>query len=311
MLVSTEPPLVIAVSVSTKEASPTNLAMNPNSRVGVTLQSSFLGFSTHAGFLNSLLDSGIRPDKISGASSGALVASAYAAGLEQDRLRDFVLDRKLKNSFWEWLVILRAPAVFGAYLGHGVVSGRRAIKHLRDTLPLLHIEDSPNAALSIGVTNLTKRQGQLVTRGEVAPYVIASCAVSPIIRAQEIDGELFLDGGFTDAAPFEHWIDDPGIDTIIIHNITFDPPAPRHWSRRTNFICCWAAVHHMVEGVLTASRIERAEAAGKRVIVHQTHTARPKFFDSPEQFEDNYETAYKAWQQSPKLSAGKPRDPLP
>jgi predicted acylesterase/phospholipase RssA len=226
-------------------------------------------------------------------------------------LREFVLDRKLKNAFWEWLVLLRAPAVFGAYLGHGVVSGRRAIKHLRDTLPLSQIEDSPNAALSIGVTNLTRRQGQLVTQGEVAPYVVASCAVSPIIRAQEIDGELFLDGGFTDAAPFEHWIDDPGIDTIIIHNITFDPPAPHHWSRRTNFICCWAAVHHMVECELTAFRIQRAKAAGKHVIVHQTHTARPRFFGPSGQFEDNYNAAYKAWHDSPKLLAGKPGSPLP
>jgi len=293
----------------TKKALPPSLAINSSSRVGVTLQSSFLGFSTHAGFLNSLLDSGIRPDKISGASSGALVASAYAAGLEQTRLRDLVLDRKLKNSFWEWLVLLRAPAVFGAYLGHGVVSGRRAIRHLRDTLPISRIEDSPNAGLSIGVTNLTRRQGQLITHGELAPYVVASCAVSPIIRAQNIAGELFLDGGFTDAAPFEHWIDDPGIDTIIIHNISFDSPAPRPWSKRTNFIRCWAAVHQIVECELTASRIARAEAAGKQVVVHQTRTFRPRFFDPQEQFEDNYETAYKAWQEAPGLLAAKSHHP--
>jgi len=194
------------------------------SRVAVTLQSSFLGFSTHAGFLNALLDSGIRPDKISGASSGALVASAYAGGLEQKQLRDFVLDRKLKKSFLEWLTLFRIPAVFGAYLGQGVVSGQGALKHLRATLPVSRIEDSTNATLSIGVTNLTRMRGQVIDQGEVAPYIIASCAVAPIIRAQKIDGEFFLDGGFTDSSPFEHWIDDPDIDTIIIHNIEFDPP---------------------------------------------------------------------------------------
>ncbi len=272
--------------------------------MGLTLQSSFLGFATHAGFLNSLLDSGIRPAKISGASSGALVASAYAAGLEQKGLRDFVLDSKLKNSFWEWRVLLRAPAVFGAYLGHGVVSGRRAVQHLRKTLPIARIEDSPHADLSIGVTNLSRRRGQIVTQGEVAPHVVASCAVSPIIRAQEIDGELFLDGGFTDAAPFEHWIDDPGIDIIIIHNIVSDPPAPHHWSKRSNFLRCWAAVHQMVEGEMMATRIARAEAAGKQVLVHQTRTARPGFFDSRERFEANYEAAYKSWQVAPTLLVG-------
>ena len=274
------------------------------SRVAVTLQSSFLGFSTHAGFLNALLDTGIRPDKISGASSGALVASAYAGGLEQNQLRDFVLDRKLKNSFWEWLTLFRIPAVFGAYLGQGVVSGQRAINHLRATLPNSRIEDTSNATLSIGVTNLTRMQGQVIEQGEIAPFIIASCALAPIIRAQEIEGEFFLDGGFTDPSPFEHWIDDPDIDTIIIHNIEFDPPVTGNWSKYTNFISCWAAAHQIIEKDLTASRIARAESAGKRIIVHETRTARPKIFSSHDLFEENYETAYKAWQNAPKLSSG-------
>ncbi len=81
---------------------PSQIPLKSGGRVAVSLESSFLGFFAHAGFLNSLVDSGIRPSQISGASSGAMVASAYASGLEGDELKGFVLDRKLQRSFREW-----------------------------------------------------------------------------------------------------------------------------------------------------------------------------------------------------------------
>jgi predicted acylesterase/phospholipase RssA len=274
------------------------LSKPPLGRVAVSLQSSFLGFSTHAGFLNALLDSGIQPDKVSGSSSGALIASAYAGGFEQSQLKDFALSSKLKNSFWEWGSLLRIPFVFGAYLCGGVIRGTSAVKHLRKALPVALIENSPNAQLSIGVTNLTKMQRQIVARGEVAAYVVASCAVTPMIQAQKIDGELFIDGGFTDATPFEQWIDDPEIDTIIIHQIKFVPSVTSIWHKYTNFISYWAAAHQIIENEVTALRIARAEAAGKRVIVHMSSTARPKFFSSRKHFEKNYQTAYEGWASS-------------
>lgn len=274
------------------------------SRVAVALQSSFLGFATHAGFVNSLLDSGIRPDKISGSSSGALVASAYASGLEQDQLRDFVLNRNLKNSFWEWLSFLRVPAVFGFYRGHGVVNGKKAINYLRKHLPVDRIENCRKAELSLAVTNLTHMQGQIISAGEIAPYVIASCAVSPIIRSQMIDGNCYIDGGFTDGAPFQQWVNDPDIDTIIIHNIDFEPPVSGPNCKHSNFISCWAAVHQIVHKELDASRIVAAQSAGKRVIVHHTRNPRPRFFSANKQFEANYQNAYKNWQENSCLSPG-------
>ncbi|MFK5923538.1 MAG: patatin-like phospholipase family protein [Verrucomicrobiota bacterium] len=264
-------------------------------RVAVALQSSFLGFASHAGFINSLLDSGIRPDKISGSSSGALVAAAYAGGLEQKQLRDFVLNKKLINAFWEWSSFFRAPAVFGFYRGQGVLRGKKAINYLRDKLPESQIENCQQAELSIAVTNITRMQGQIISTGEIASYVIASCAVSPIIRAQMIDGNSYLDGGFTDGAPFRQWIDDPDIDTILIHNIDFDPPVGGEDYKYSNFISCWAAAHQIVHKELDASRIAAAEAAGKRVIVHHTLTPRPRFFSPQKQFEANYQAAYQSW----------------
>ncbi len=261
-------------------------------RIALTMQSSFLGFFAHAGFLNALVDSGVRPAKIAGASSGSLVAAAYACGLEGDALREFILNRKLQRAFREWQIPLRGPAVFGAYFGHGLINGHRAIRYLRDTLPTDRIESTPNAELSIGVTNLTRGERQVKTHGEVAPFVIASCAVTPVIRSQEIDGEFYVDGGFTDDEPHAQWINDPEVDTIIIHRIRFEGGSAPALTKRTNFLSCWAAVHQIVADEMNELRIEKAKAAGKKLIIHETITPRPKLIATRKRAASNYQNAY-------------------
>ncbi|MBT8043595.1 MAG: patatin-like phospholipase family protein, partial [Verrucomicrobiae bacterium] len=86
-------------------------------RVAVTMQSSLLGFYTHAGFLNALIDSGVRPSKVSGSSAGALAAAAYASGLEGGELKSFILDPRLQGTFHEWSAVVRALAVLICYRG--------------------------------------------------------------------------------------------------------------------------------------------------------------------------------------------------
>lgn len=271
-------------------------------KVAVALESSFLGFFAHAGFINSLLDSGVRPAKISGSSSGALVASAFACGLEQDELKDFILDRKLQRAFREWGTLLRFPAVFAAHCAHGLIGGHRVVKHLRKTLPVQRIENTPNAELSIGVTNITRRERQLIREGDMAPFIVASCAAAPVISSQKIDGEFYLDGGFTDGAPFEQWLDDDEIDTIILHRIINDKTRSGKWSRASSIVACWQVLHHTVTEELTASRMARAEAAGKKVIVHETYTRAPGFIVSKQHSIDNYQCAYDTWKNSPSLT---------
>lgn len=269
--------------------------------MAVALESSFLGFFAHAGFVNALLDSGVRPAKVSGSSSGALVAAAYACGLEREELRDFVLDGKLQRSFREWRTVLRCPAVFVAYLGHGIVSGGGAVRHLRSALPVQRVEDAANAELCIGVTNVTRRRRQLVTEGDLAAFLVASCAATPVIRSQEIDGEHFVDGGFTDIAPFTQWIDDDEVETIIIHRIVPDRPRVKKWTKWGNFISCWGSTHAVVTAELQAVRIAQAEAAGKRVIVHETRTPPAGLVVSSRRAGENYRAAYQTWQSSPCL----------
>lgn len=279
----------------------TQLALS-GKKTAVTLESSFLGFFSHAGFINSLLDSGLAPAKISGSSSGALVAAAYASGLKGEALREFILNRNLQRSFREWGMLPRCPSVLFAYQGHGLISGKRAVRYLRKNLPVERIEEVPLAELSIGVTNVARQKRELKKSGDLAAFIIASCAAAPVIRSQQIDGEFYLDGGFTDISPLHHWIDDDDIETIIMHRIITDPPRLGPWSLRKNLISCWSALHGAATDELQAIRIEQARAAGKNVIIHETVTPPPSLIISKQRAIDNYEAAYNSWKNSPHLT---------
>jgi predicted acylesterase/phospholipase RssA len=166
-------------------------------------------------------------------------------------------------------------------------------------IPANRIEEASHAELSIGVSNLTCKKCQLITSGEMAPFVVASCAVPPIFCAQKIDGELYLDGGFTDESPFEQWIDDPEIQTIIIHQIIPENTGEWRFTKRSNFITCWGAMHEITSGELLKVRISKAEAAGKRVVIHQTVAPRPKLIASTRLAHANYQVAYETLLKSP------------
>jgi len=269
--------------------------------VAVTLESSYLGCFAHAGFMNALLESGIRPSKISGASSGAIIAAAYASGLEGEPLKAFILDRQFQNSFLEWRSLFRGAGVFTFYRRQALVRGCRAVRYLSDVLPVSRIEEATHAELSIGVSNLTRKERQLITRGDMAAFVVASCAVPPVISAQEIEGELYLDGGFTDEAPFEHWIDDPEIHTIIIHQIIPLKGEEVRPTKRSNFITCWSEMHQVAAEELLRMRLDRAKAAGKRVVIHQTPAVRPSLMASKRLALSNYQTGYKLLADHPPL----------
>jgi len=277
-------------------------SLEPTKGVAVTLQSSYLGCFAHAGFMNALLDAGIRPAKISGSSSGAIIASAYAAGLEGDGLKDFILNPRFQRSFFEWRALMRGGAVFAFYQRQGLLRGHRAVKYLRESIPVKRIEDARLAELSIGVTNLTHQKRQLITRGEIAPFIVASCAIPPVIAAQEIEGELYLDGGFTDESPFEQWIENDEIDTIIIHQIESPDPGAKLYSKKTNFISCWSAMHSAAADEFFEARVARAKAAGKRVVIHRTKCPRPKLVASAKLALSNYNLAYEQGGQLPEIS---------
>ncbi len=250
----------------------------PASRIAVCLNSSFLGFYAHAGFLAALIELGIRPAALSGASAGALVAGLFAAGVEPERVIELLLHRDLRNVFWEFGAPWRSVATIANLPGHtGAISGRRALALLKKHIGDRRIEECVNPRVAIATTNLTTMRTELATRGPLAEFMLASGAYPGMFAAREIGGEIHWDGGIANALPFEHWLGDETIGTIIIHSVESHVAATGE-ARRMRISNAVALSHQIVCDELLRLKVELAKAAGKRLVFMRTVAPRPSVF---------------------------------
>src|SRR5689334_13966101 len=101
-------------------------AQSPPSRVALCLNSSFLGFYAHAGFVHALLELGVRPAAVSGASAGALVAALHAGGVTPEKMLELFHSPELPRAFREPGAPLRGFATIANLRGHtGALRGDR------------------------------------------------------------------------------------------------------------------------------------------------------------------------------------------
>jgi NTE family protein len=253
----------------------------PSSRIALSLNSSFLGFFAHAGFLRSLLKIGIRPAAVSGASAGALVAGLFAAGIEPEEMLELFASPELRTIFREPIAPLRGLATILNLPGYtGAIRGHRAEALLRAKLGDRRIEDCRNPRLSISVTDLTRGCSEAVTTGPLVDFILASGAFPGIFAARPAEGRWFWDGGIANPLPFDQWLDDPAIDTILLH-IVANPQEmkarsggrPRRMSQAANLS------HQIICDELLRLKTELVRRAGKRLVVLRSLAPRPRLWN--------------------------------
>lgn len=247
-------------------------AIDPN-RSAVVLASSFLGVYAHAGFLNGL---GITPARIVGASAGALAGAFFAAGMRGGTLRDAALDRVLRRSFLDAGALFRLPGVLTSLGFSGLFSGKRTVARLREMLGEIDIADLATP-LDLAVTNAVTSRTEIRREGPLAEFVMASCAVPVLFAIQKVAGGRYLDGGIVGELPFDHLLDDPALDTLILHRIRHEAgTTPR--VRPDTAVSALGVVRRCACGELHDLRVARARAAGKRVIESETLAPFPGLF---------------------------------
>lgn len=246
------------------------------SRTAVVLGSSFLGVYAHAGFLNGIERAGFRPARIAGASAGALAGSLYAFGLRGDALRSAALDLKLRRSFLDAGGILRLPGVITSLWASGVFSGKRTVAHLHrifDGIDLSQLE----VPLDIAVTDAATSKLEIRRNGPLAECVMASCAVPILFEIQNVEGKSCLDGGIAGELPFEHLVEDPSLDTLILHRIRHERNSTPLLFRKTvghAIGVTWRTISRDVHRL----RVQHAGTTGKRLIEIETLTPFPGLF---------------------------------
>ena len=248
-----------------------------SSRVAVCLNSSFLGFYAHSGFMQGLEEMGVRPAALSGASAGALVAGFLAAGKSAAETVALLLQPDLRATLLDWGVPWRAIGTMANRPGFtGAVSTDGALRLLRSHLGDRRIEACIAPRLALSVTNLTAACTEIVTAGPLAEFILASGAFPGLFAAREIEGAHYWDGGIANPLPFDPWLTDPEIDTILVHTV-INPTelAVRDTSRRLNVAGAFNLSHQIICDELLRWKAEAARLAGKRLIFLRTEAPRP------------------------------------
>jgi NTE family protein len=146
-------------------------------RVGLALSGGSVRGLAHIGVVKALDEMGVRPAVIAGTSVGSLIGAALAAGMGWREVA-----RMARGVFWPRLLN-----------GRGVE--RFCREHLPETFAHLRL---PFAAVATAVPS---RQTVVITEGEIASAVSASCAIPALRRPVSRDGLRLLDGGVSCVLP--------------------------------------------------------------------------------------------------------------
>lgn len=236
------------------------------------LASSFLGYYAHSGLLGGLELAGLVPARIAGTSAGAIAGGLFAAGVRGAGLERFVTSFWFKRAFCDCGFLWRWPGVVSGLWGGGLLSGGRMRRYLRKRIGDPRIEDLRDPAIEFGVANLTDGRSEVVRQGNLVDFLVASFAMPLVFTPQRIAGKSYADGGVAEETPFEHWLEDPGVEVIVVHTIRHNGrEAPRRWSPAGVI----SRAHQMAAGELFERRMSRARQSAKSVLFWETRHPSP------------------------------------
>jgi NTE family protein len=158
-------------------------------RIGLALGSGSARGWSHIGVIRVLEQAGISPDIVCGASMGALVGAAYAAG-ELDRMESWA-----KGLTWKAVV-----GLLDLRIGGGLIAGNKLLSFFRARFEDPGIEKLPKAYAAVATELATGREVWL-RDGPVIDAVRASIAVPGLFTPAEMDGRLLVDGGLVNPVP--------------------------------------------------------------------------------------------------------------
>ena len=170
--------------------------------------------AVQVGMLRALVERGIYPDFILGASVGALNGVGYATDPSHgalERLNDLWIGLSKDAVFppqrfgATWRYAQRRPFVYPNHALEAVIRQSVTIADLSDTV----------IPMEIVITNAATGEPKRLTSGDPVKALLATSALPGTFPPIEIDGSLFIDGGVSDDVPLLRAAD-LGADTIYV-----------------------------------------------------------------------------------------------
>ena len=198
------------------------MTKNAKPKIGLALGSGAARGWSHVGVIRELEDMGIKPDIITGASVGAVVGGAYAAGKIDD--------------FEEWIRSLGRVDIIrlldAKMSGGGFLQGKSLMGAISKQMGDPNIEDL-DIQYACVATGLRTGREIWIREGSLLDACRASIALPGMFApARNEDGELMLDGGLVNPVPVS-LARAMGADIVIAVNLNGDLVG-QHFNERSS-----------------------------------------------------------------------------
>ncbi|MBL0057799.1 MAG: patatin-like phospholipase family protein [Elusimicrobia bacterium] len=208
-------------------------------RIGLVLSGGGARGAAHVGVIKVLEELRIPVDFIAGTSMGSAVGGLYASGLNTKELETLFanfdwnaafndspprreLSFRRKNDDLTFLVKARiGVGEGGAKLPLGFVEGQNFVTELRK---LSHVTGSVASFDDLSIpframaTDLETGKSVVLDKGDLVNAIRASIAIAPLFSPVEINGRLYVDGGYLKNIPVDV-VQKMGVDRLIVVNI--------------------------------------------------------------------------------------------
>jgi len=238
----------------TKSPRPSRTSASPT--IAVALGSGGARGIAHIAMLEALDEFGVKPVALSGASIGAIVGAAYAAGFEARLLRTHAL-RVMRDRTDVMARLLKARVGRFADL----IFGGLANPILLDAeifLEMFWPDDMPERFEDLAIpfqavaADFHGRGEAVFTSGPLAPAVAGSMAMPGLIKPVEMNGRVLVDGGAVNPLPYDLLFG--RADIVIAVDVTFGVPRGRGGGL-TPFDAMFGAAQIM-QGAITAQKLK-------------------------------------------------------
>lgn len=158
-------------------------------KIGIALSGGALHGAAHIGVLRVLESEGIFPEIVAGTSAGAIIGSAYAAGVSIS-----VISEMFQKASWPDIVKISLKNNLSLF------DTQPLENFIRKNIGNFTFETLPRKFAVIACELLSGKR-VVLDNGPVAPAVRASAAFPGILSPVKLDGRLLVDGGVVDNLP--------------------------------------------------------------------------------------------------------------
>lgn len=156
--------------------------------VGLALSGGTAKAITHVGVIQALTEADIPISHVAATSGGAVVGTFYASGMPMSSML-----KTAHEMSWKKLISIRLSRL-------GFISSQRIEDFVKDVVGDITFEDLKIPCYVVA-TDLETGKKRIFDSGPVARAVRASCSIPQIFLPVEIDGNYYVDGGFSEYLP--------------------------------------------------------------------------------------------------------------